>query len=154
MMKGRPFKNPFVGNEAQQRWIILHSSMWTEQEEALSIRMNSKDVENHINDSSFLTSIVSILVTVHLFSLAVTKNQFKAARLLLKSGANVNAPGPEGQTPLVDAVLNNNAKVRFDPLKTLLRDHFSLDRWRNCCWIPPLIHQSSTSVDWMKRCPK
>jgi ankyrin repeat protein len=44
-------------------------------------------------------------------SLAVTKNQFKAARLLLKSGANSNAPGPEGQTPLVDAVLNNNTKV-------------------------------------------
>lgn len=43
--------------------------------------------------------------------LAVTKNQFKAARLLLKSGANSNAPGPEGQTPLVDAVLNNNTKV-------------------------------------------
>jgi ankyrin repeat protein len=46
-------------------------------------------------------------------SLAVTKNQFKAARLLLKSGANSNAPGPEGQTPLVDAVLNNNTKVYF-----------------------------------------
>jgi hypothetical protein len=45
------------------------------------------------------------------FPLAVTKNQFKAARLLLKSGANSNAPGPEGQTPLVDAVLNNNSKV-------------------------------------------
>ena len=42
---------------------------------------------------------------------AVTKNQFKAARLLLKSGAHSNAPGPEGQTPLVDAVLNNNTKV-------------------------------------------
>ena len=50
---------------------------------------------------------------IHLFSLAVIKNQFKAARLLLKSGANVNAPGPEGQTPLVDAVLNNNTKVRW-----------------------------------------
>ncbi|CAF5216688.1 unnamed protein product, partial [Rotaria magnacalcarata] len=43
--------------------------------------------------------------------LAVTKNQFKAARLLLKSGANANAPGPEGQTPIVDAVLNNNTMM-------------------------------------------
>lgn len=43
--------------------------------------------------------------------LAVTKNQFQAARLLLKSGANANAPGAEGQTPLVDAVLNNNTKM-------------------------------------------
>lgn len=93
--------------------------------------MNSKAVENHISDSSFLASIDSISVIIHLFSLAVTKNQFKAARLLLKSGANVNAPGPEGQTPLVDAVLNNNAKVRFDRLKISLRDHFSLDRWQN-----------------------
>ncbi|CAF5176958.1 unnamed protein product, partial [Rotaria magnacalcarata] len=41
----------------------------------------------------------------------VTKNQFKAARLLLKSGANANAPGPEGQTPIVDAVLNNNTMM-------------------------------------------
>ena len=41
----------------------------------------------------------------------MTKNQFQAARLLLKSGANANAPGPEGQTPLVDAVLNNNTKM-------------------------------------------
>lgn len=48
-----------------------------------------------------------------IFLLAVTKNQFKAARLLLKSGAFSNAPGPEGQTPLVDAVLNNNTKVDF-----------------------------------------
>lgn len=54
----------------------------------------------------------SILILTKLFfCLAVTKNQFKTARLLLKSGANVNAPGPEGQTPLVDAVLNNNTKV-------------------------------------------
>lgn len=45
--------------------------------------------------------------------LAVTKNQFPAALLLLKSGANSNAPGPEGQTPLIDAVLNNNTKVYF-----------------------------------------
>lgn len=45
------------------------------------------------------------------FLLAVTKNQFKAAKLLLKSGANSNAPGPEGQTPLIDAVLNNNTKI-------------------------------------------
>ena len=44
---------------------------------------------------------------------AVTKNQYRAASLLLKSGANVNAPGPEGQTPLTDAVLNNNIKVYF-----------------------------------------
>ena len=57
---------------------------------------------------------VSLLITdkQNLY-LAVTKNQFKTARLLLKSGANVNAPGPEGQTPLVDAVLNNNAKVNL-----------------------------------------
>ncbi|CAF1556918.1 unnamed protein product, partial [Adineta steineri] len=46
-----------------------------------------------------------------IYVLAVTKNQFKAARLLLKSGANANAPGPERQTPLVDAVLNNNTKM-------------------------------------------
>jgi len=60
-------------------------------------------------------SIIFIQKYLHtfLFSLAVTKNQFKAARLLLKSGANSNAPGPEGQTPLVDAVLNNNTKVDF-----------------------------------------
>jgi len=30
---------------------------------------------------------------------------------LLKSGANSNASGPEGQTPLIDAVLNNNTKI-------------------------------------------
>ena len=45
------------------------------------------------------------------FLLAVTKNQLKAASLLLKSGANANAPGSEGQTPLIDAVLNNNIMV-------------------------------------------
>jgi ankyrin repeat protein len=47
------------------------------------------------------------------YLLAVTKNQYKAASLLLKSGANSNAPGPDGQTPLIDAVLNNNTKVPF-----------------------------------------
>ena len=41
----------------------------------------------------------------------MTKNQYEAARLLLKSGANSNASGPEGQTPLLDAVHNNNIKV-------------------------------------------
>jgi len=52
-----------------------------------------------------------ILFFLSFFLSAVTKNQFKAASLLLKSGANANASGPEGQTPLIDAVLNNNAKV-------------------------------------------
>ena len=51
------------------------------------------------------------LLRLKFIIVAVTKNQFKAARLLLKSGAHSNAPGPEGQTPLVDAVLNNNTKV-------------------------------------------
>ncbi|CAF5015885.1 unnamed protein product, partial [Rotaria sp. Silwood1] len=41
----------------------------------------------------------------------VTKNKFKAAHLLLKSGVNSNALGSEGQTLLIDAVLNNNMKV-------------------------------------------
>lgn len=61
--------------------------------------------------------------------LAVTKNQFKAARLLLKSGAYSNAPGPEGQTPLVDAVLNNNTKVNFSIISS--KFFSSNDRWPN-----------------------
>jgi len=48
---------------------------------------------------------------IRIYLLAVTKNQFKAAKLLLKSGANSNATGPEGQTPLIDAVLNDNTKI-------------------------------------------
>ncbi len=48
---------------------------------------------------------------IGIYLLAVTKNRFKTARLLLKSGANSNASGPEGQTPLIDAVLNDNIKI-------------------------------------------
>lgn len=65
------------------------------------------------------------------FLLAVTKNQFKAARLLLKSGAYSNAPGPEGQTPLVDAVLNNNTKVLFFLSFFFLQFKLLVSRWLN-----------------------
>ena len=92
----RPVKNPSVVHEAQQGGIHQREMDERRKFQFRWIRLSSI--------STRLTSFVP---------LAVTKNQFKAARLLLKSGANVNAPGPEGQTPLVDAVLNNNTKVRW-----------------------------------------
>jgi len=60
-----------------------------------------------------ILSLFFIYLKNSIYLLAVTKNQFKAARLLLKSGANSNVPGPEGQTPIIDGVLNNNTKVHF-----------------------------------------
>lgn len=79
--------------------IVLHRLGWTPLHEG---KLNLIFIKNRI-----LISVFS----------AVTKNQYRAASLLLKSGANANALGPEGQTPLIDAVLNNNIKVHFDSKK-------------------------------------